>query len=576
MSSSKNPSRPYELREYTGHVHSSDALNLYTELGGGAEGSPLEQTKTEIHFHDEVQKEEDDESRYPSGLQLALITLSLFVAIFLVAISQLVIATAIPTISDSFQSFADISWYSIGEQVTAVAVLLPFGRAYTLLSIKWTFVTSVNVYLLGSAICGSAPSSIALIIGRMIQGVGMAGVFDGAFIVLAYITPLRKRSLFAGIFGAAYGIASVLGPVIVNLPIGLVIVPAMIFCLPKNMGSSTSTSGEKRSWWQSIKRFDPLGTILLLTSLVCLTLALEWGGEIYAWRDAHVVAALTVFAATILPWIALQHFQGEEATIPWSMVSQRSVAGSNLYLFFLSGSFAISIFFLQIWFQSVQGDTPQSAGLKQLALCLSTAVGSVVAGGLVMLTGYYNPYLILGSVCATAGCAIMMIIDRNAGFGLVIGVQILIGAGVGAGGEQANVAVQAVLPSDKLARGTSLTLFVRLLGFAMWVPVAQSIIQKEILEQLGPELTSEVYGNGGAGDLHEQLEEIFDGDNTPDYMEALNRLNYAITRAFVLAMILAAISLPFAMMVEWRSVKTKKEDSKGKKIAERHGRGSVE
>ncbi|KAL5937712.1 hypothetical protein ACKVV1_011161 [Pyricularia oryzae] len=514
---------------------------------------------------DEKEKDGDDESQYPSGLPFALTMFALFAAAFIVVVGQMVIATAVPTISDTFQSFGDVAWYSVGGQITGVAMLLPFGRAYTLLNNKWTFVTSVNIYLLGSALCGFAPSSAVFIFGRMAQGVGMAGVMDGTLIILAHLTALRKRSLYVGFFGGAYAIANVLGPIIVNLPVGAVIVLLIVFYLPNNMESTMSTSGKKMTWGQLIMRLDPLGTLLLLTSLICLVLALQWGGENNAWGDGKVVAALTVFAATILPWIALQHFQGEDASVPWSILSQRSVAGSTLFLFFLNGSFGIVLFFLQLWLQSLQGDNPQTSGFKQLALCLSTTVGAVAAGGLVVATGYYNPYMILGSVLATAGAAMLMIIDPNRDLGFVIGAQILIGVGIGAGGEQANVAVQAVLPSDKLTRGTSLSLFARLFGFALWVPVAQSIIQKEIFVQIGPELTGQIFGEGGARDLREQLEEIFDGDNTPDYLDALDRVNYAITRAFMLAVILAALSLPLSMLVEWRSVK-KKHGSKGKNI----------
>ncbi|KAH8837998.1 hypothetical protein MCOR27_006828 [Pyricularia oryzae] len=562
MSSSKASSGPSEFREYASPAHSSDPLNLCPELGVGTMARHDEEARSEIMFNeqplDEKEKDGDDESQYPSGLPFALTMFALFAAAFIVVVGQMVIATAVPTISDTFQSFGDVAWYSVGGQITGVAMLLPFGRAYTLLNNKWTFVTSVNIYLLGSALCGFAPSSAVFIFGRMAQGVGMAGVMDGTLIILAHLTALRKRSLYVGFFGGAYAIANVLGPIIggalttraswrwcfwFNLPVGAVIVLLIVFYLPNNMESTMSTSGKKMTWGQLIMRLDPLGTLLLLTSLVCLVLALQWGGENNAWSDGKVVATLTVFAATILPWIALQRFQGEDATVPWSIVSQRSVAG----------------------FQSLQGDNPQASGFKQLALCLSTTVGAVVAGGLVVATGYYNPYMILGSVLATAGAAMLMIIDPNRDLGFVIGAQILIGVGIGAGGEQANVAVQAVLPSDKLARGTSLSLFARLFGFALWVPVAQSIIQKEIFVQIGPELTGQIFGEGGARDLREQLEEIFDGDNTPDYLDALDRVNYALTRAFMLAVILAALSLPFSMLVEWRSVK-KKHGSKGKNI----------
>jgi len=88
------------------------------------------------------------------------------------------------------------------------------GRAYSLLNNKTVYIVSLVIYLAGSALCGAAPTSLTLIIGRALQGVGLAGVFGGTFILIARITPLRTRSLYAGLCGAAYAIASVVGPVL--------------------------------------------------------------------------------------------------------------------------------------------------------------------------------------------------------------------------------------------------------------------------------------------------------------------------------------------------------------------------
>lgn len=120
----------------------------------------------------------------------------------------------IQTITSEFRSYDDVAWYSTGEQISAVALLLPFGRMYALLNNKWVYLASVATYLVGSALCGASPTSTVFIIGRSIQGAGLAGVFGGTFIVIARITPLRTRSLYAGLCGAAYAIAAVVGPVI--------------------------------------------------------------------------------------------------------------------------------------------------------------------------------------------------------------------------------------------------------------------------------------------------------------------------------------------------------------------------
>ncbi|KAJ0166958.1 putative HC-toxin efflux carrier TOXA [Colletotrichum tanaceti] len=552
------------------------------QMASVAKGGNDVTATTESQQKDDEPEPEVGEPSYPNGLQLGLIVFALFCSVFIVAVSQTVLATAIPTITSVFNSSNDIAWYSTGgEQITGVAFQLPFGQAYSLFNNKWTFLGSVVIYLAGSAVCGAAPTSAALIVGRAVQGVGMAGVFGGSFIVIARITPLRKRSLFAGLFGAAYAIASVIGPILggaitqraswrwcfyFNLPIGAVVVAVVAFCLPISL-CQTSTDLKTMSPLQLAKKFDLLGTTLLLASMVCLMLALQWGGGEYPWSDARVIAVLVVFAITILPWMSLQYFQGDDATVPLSIIKQRTVAASNLYLLFQNGAFSIFIFYLPVWFQSIQDDNAETSGLKQLALCISTAVGSVVAGGLVMAIGFYNPFVIMGSILAVAGSAVLMVIKADTSLGMLVGAQILVGTGVGFGGEQANVAVQAVLPNEKIPKGTSLTLFTRLLGVALSIPIAQSVLQQELSRNLGGPVAAQIYAQGGATKMKDNLQAIF-GTDTAEYRNALDMVNSSLTRTFLLAMVLAAVSFLFSILLEWKNVKKEKrsfDDAKEQK-----------
>jgi len=160
---------------------------------------------------------DETSKQYPKGLKLVLIFVSLCSCTFLVALDSTIIATAIPTITSEFNSLNDISWYNAAFLLTLCAFQLPYGRAYTLLNTKWTFLSSITVFLVGCIVCGSALNSIALIIGRAIAGVGGSGIFSGCFIVIAESIPLRKRSLFNGFIGATFGIASVIGPLIGKL-----------------------------------------------------------------------------------------------------------------------------------------------------------------------------------------------------------------------------------------------------------------------------------------------------------------------------------------------------------------------
>lgn len=126
----------------------------------------------------------------------------------------MIIATAIPSITADFHSIADIGWYGSAYMLTAAISNPLFGRLYQLYSTKWVFLASIIVFEIGSALCGAAPSSAAFIVGRAIAGAGAAGIFRGGFMIIVPLVPLRRRPIFTSFFGMAFGVSSVLGPLI--------------------------------------------------------------------------------------------------------------------------------------------------------------------------------------------------------------------------------------------------------------------------------------------------------------------------------------------------------------------------
>lgn len=133
-----------------------------------------------------------EEPEYPSGAKLAIITVSLCLSVLLMALDNTIIATAIPKITDHFNSLDDVGWYGSSYLLTTCAFQLFFGKLYTFFSIKWVYLSAIAIFELGSLICGAAPTSVALIVGRAVAGVGSAGIFAGALVIVAYTVPLRK------------------------------------------------------------------------------------------------------------------------------------------------------------------------------------------------------------------------------------------------------------------------------------------------------------------------------------------------------------------------------------------------
>lgn len=156
----------------------------------------------------------ESQIEYPSGPKLIVIMASLYFAMFLVALDRTIIATAIPRITDTFNSIDDIGWYGSAYLLTACGFILIYGRIYTFYSTKWTFLSGIFLFEVGSAVCGAAPTSNALIVGRAIAGFGSSGIMTGAITIMINTVPLHKRPMYQGLFGAVFGVASVAGPLL--------------------------------------------------------------------------------------------------------------------------------------------------------------------------------------------------------------------------------------------------------------------------------------------------------------------------------------------------------------------------
>ncbi|KAL8663593.1 MAG: hypothetical protein Q9202_003781 [Teloschistes flavicans] len=469
-----------------------------------------------------------------------------------------IIGTAVPTISKHFNSFGDIAWYEAGFLLPLCMLQLSFGRVYKYYSTKWLLVALVAIFEIGSIVCATAPSSNALIVGRVVQGIGGTGITAGAFMLINLLVPLQSRPKYAGGLGSVFGLASIIGPIAggyltsitwrwcfwINVPVGGL---SLILLL---LAPQTAPPVPPASTWRGkLTQLDPLGFMLIGPAIICLLFAVQWGGTKYAWSDGRIIALFVIFGVLGLTFVASQAWRGDAATIPPKIFFRRSVLCGCIAMFGIGSALVLYSFYLPIWFQVIQGKSPSSSGLSLLPLLLSN-VFSVIGGGIATsVLGYYTPFMILGSAVLVVGSALITTWQASAGPGLWIGFQIITGFGLGLVLQQPNIAVQTVLPDSEVSIGFSLLNFISFLGGNVMVSVSQNLLEMRLirgLQKVIPDLDPSVLANGGATSLRSMVS----GDKLPVLLDVYDD---AIRAIWYVALAMACLILLASLGMEWRS-----------------------
>lgn len=499
-----------------------------------------------------------------------MIVLSLQLTNFCIAVDNTIIATAIPRITDQFGSLGDVGWYGSAYLLFVSGFQLFFGRLYTFLNMKWLFIACVGIFEIGSLISAVAPNSATLIAGRAISGFGASGIFTGALTTISTVLPLERRGMFIGLITAVYGVASIVGPLLggaltdhatwrwcfyINLPLGAITVVVLIFCLQ----FPPSPPKPKKTWKENVLRFDPIGTILFAPSIICLLLALQWGGTTYSWSDGRIIALLVVFAVLLLGFGIVQPFMGDNATLNKKAMTSRHVMCAALYSFCVSAAFFVMAYFIPLWFQAIRGSSAVRSGIQLLPFMISIIVSIMSGGFLVGKTGWYNPFMFAPITLGAAGAGLIYTWDVDTSTGKLIGYQILLGVGIGLGIQQAIVAVQAGKDVD-IPSGIALLCFSENFGGAVFVSVAQNLWANKLAENL-----QHITQIDPARVVETGATLINSLSDDPDTVRAIRvAYNDALSQAFLCALILLCIAAIGTFGVDWKNIKAKpenKEDS---------------
>lgn len=471
------------------------------------------------------------------------------------------LSPALPVVASEFNGLNQLGWVSGAYYMTQCGCMLLFGQCLALFNSKYVLMSAIGFFMLGSAISGSAMNIETLIIGRAFAGIGSAGCWVCVQTLVAMLVELEDRPRLLGLFGVQNAVSGTTGPILAGalasrgqwrwcfllvLPLGALTILLSAFALPSlppwplNEETKAKLDSQlhlisggkwkpKRGWVQRIVLVDMFGFFIVTSSLICLILALQWGGSTFAWKSSVIIGLFLGFGAIMAAFIWWE-FKAAWPILPPRALKNRTVVGASL----LAGFTLMCNLFLAIWlpvlYEAGRGVSSLHAGLLIIAFLLTVVVAQAVEGFIMSYTKRYWHWGFTSPIFLAIGGGLLYKVNIDTSSSRLIGYQIIYGLGVGLTQNVAFLSVQADNPPKAIPPAIAIVSFVQLFG-GMCGPVIGNAILSASLRKYLP-----LYGVPAdtAKAVEESVEAIWDlsGDLrisvVKAYLRSLNNVYIAV------------------------------------------------
>jgi EmrB/QacA subfamily drug resistance transporter len=413
---------------------------------------------------------------------------ALFLALLLAALDQTIVSTALPTMVGELGGISHLSWVVTAYLLTSTVVGPLYGKFGDLHGRKIVLQVAIAVFLIGSALCGIAQDMLQLILFRALQGVGGGGLIVVTIAVIGDLIPPRERGRYQGFFGAVFGIATVIGPLLggffvdhlswrwifyINLPTGIAALAVIAAVLP-----SRGTRHQHA--------IDYAGALLLTAALSATILFTSLGGTTLAWTSSVILALIAASILAIAAFVAVE-LRAREPILPLSLFANRNFAVASSVGLIVGLSLFGAVTFLPIYLQVVKGVSPSTSGLMLMPMMLGMLATSVISGRLISRFGRYKLFPIIGTGIMTFGLGTLSLLSVEGSAWQTSIDALWLGLGMGMVMQVLIIAVQNSVDYKHLGVATSGTMLFRSLGGALGVALFGAIFANRLHAQLaGP------------------------------------------------------------------------------------------